>query len=207
MAATVRRVNASNIAAATRTLFYTVPTGKVAVVRTITQSNDAGALSVMGVTINGAGFLWDSRVANGVDSCKVWPLSTVLTAGQTLHAEHSQGSCYTMAQVVEMDATLEGRNLWQFHANTVNTGTKTYTVPAGKRVRVREAVLCPHSASGSANIYIGSTGHLVKTALAANENVVVSLDMSINAGESLGCAGTSNGSSVHAFLSGVIEDA
>lgn len=203
MAAIVRRVNASGIAANTRTRLYTVPAGKVAVLRTLTQGNDNTTAITMGAEVNGAGFLWSNTVAGS--SAMHWPLGTVLYEGQYMNVEHNAGSAYSMLQYVEMDRATEGRNLWQWHAVNIHSATATYTVPAGKRVRVREVVVCPHSTvnSNQMSIYINSIGHFLK---GSYSNTVLGTDMSVNPGEIIGASAAAT-YGTHVFLSGVIEDA
>lgn len=202
MAVTIRRANASNIPANTRTRLYTVPAGKVAILRTLTQGNDNGFAVRMGAEVNGAGWLWYPTVAAG--GARVWPLSSVLYEGQYVNVEHNNGASYSMLQYAEMDRATEGRNLWQLHHLSVNGTTASYVVPAGKRVRVREVIACPHDASNNFSSFISGIGHFWKGTI--TESTVLGTDMSVNAGETIGStAGTA--SAFHMFYSGVIEDA
>lgn len=203
MTAIVRRATRTSPAANTRLNLYTVPTGKSAVLRTLTMAHDLGSTTQMGAELNGAGFLWSVQVPQ-IDS-KVWPLSTVMTAGQTINIESAGVSTYYLLQYVEMDATAEGVNLWTHYASNVQAATVTYTVPAGKRVRVREMVICPHgSSSGSFSSAISGQGYLAR-GLFAGQNIVIGMDMSVNAGEVISSSAVT--ATTHIFYSGVIEDA
>lgn len=205
MAASVRRFNVSNPAANTRTRMYTVPAGRRAIVRRLTQGNDNGIDVRMGTVINGAGWIWDVVIKAGAS--REWELGTVLYEGQYIDAEHNSTGCYSMLEVVEMDAALEGRNLWQFHAIDFGAATRSYQVPGGKRVRVRQIDVCPHATTGHISLYISSVGHFFKrNPISANNPEAHRTDMSANPGEIIAAA-TGGPMTVHAFFSGVIEDA
>lgn len=205
MAVQIRRATLANPSTGVQHRLYTVPTGKVAILRTLFQGyNNTPINQEMGITVNGAGFFWQQTVPTW--ESKIWPLSTVLTAGQYVNAQHSELGMYTMLQYAEMDAQ-EGANLWQHHFIGVAANTWTeVAVPAGKRVRVREVVVCNHADTSDWSVYISSLGHFVKLHAKPRVGNVFGVDMTANAGEMIGTY-TPAGPSGHVFLSGVIEDA
>lgn len=203
-----------NAVAGTRHRLLDVPAGKKIILRSITYSTNNGTPPLMGLTINGAGFIWDEggNVSNptitSADS-KTFQLATVLNPGEYLEAQANLSDCYFTLGYVEMDATREGANLHKVYLSNFSAsgaGTQTYTVPAGKRFRVRELHCAQHSTSGNVNIYIGGIGYLYRRNLTAHKNEVVHTDISVNAGEGLGAAADA-GMVVHLFASGVLEDA
>lgn len=193
---------ASNIAAATRTRIYTVPAGKVAILSTVTQGSDNGPQN-MGLTINGFGWLWQPNIT-GTFANRVWPMSTVLNAGEYIEVEHSAAGGYTAVFGVELDAR-DAPQAYRTSFFNLTSTAQNLVIPAGKRLRIREVVICPHGGSGTANIYISGIGYLVRSRLAANEPEVHRTDMLAFAGETLGASGS--GTTLHAFISGEMLDA
>ncbi len=202
MALRVRRLgNASNIAANTRTRLYAVPAGKRALLRGVHFGNDNGGAIRMGITLNGAGFVWQPEVVGS--GSLVVPLATVLNPGDAIDAEHTATNAYTMLQGVEFDDPRP--ELLRIDALNLGGGATYYTVPAGKRLRVREVVVCPHNNTPNISTYIGGIGHFVKAAPIDTKGIVLACDLSANAGEQIGAASTI--APTHAFYSGVLEDA
>lgn len=204
MAVRIFRRQAANPAVNVNVDIYQVPAGKRAIVRSIFQGYDGGVVDAsMGVYARGVGMFWDQKVSQ-FDS-RIWPCSTVLDAGETIGAYHTQAGMYTMVQIAELDQR-DAENLWRLQFNSVGAAAQTYTVPAGKRVRVREVILANHGDTADYSVYIASIGHLVKHHAVARVGNVFGMDMSVNAGETIGAV-VPVGPAGHVFLSGVIEDA
>lgn len=205
MAVRVRTHFVAYPAANARTRLYTVPAGKKAILRTLTYSNDNGSAVLMGTTINGAGFLWQETVQGG-DNSKTFQLATVLTAGQYVDVESNAGATNYLLQVAELDER-DAPEAQTIYHDQIGVSLKTYSPPAGKRFRIREIVVSPHNGAGfNVNLYIGGIGYLLRTTTKADpNNIVINTDMTVNAGESLGS--TANGGTIHAWYSGVLEDA
>lgn len=204
MALIVRRFNVSNPAANTRTRLYTVPTGKKAILRTLTYSSDSGTSGViLGTTIDANGFIWSERIDDSYSS-KTFQLCTVMNAGQYMDCEANSTNCYFVLQVAEMDEA-DGANLVNVPHLAITT-TKSYVVPSGKRLRLREQVISPHGAGGlNISTAISSNGYVLRATTVANNSIVNQLDLSVNPGETLASHATSG--TVHAWYSGVLEDA
>lgn len=211
MSVNIRRYGAVNPPRDTTTTILTVPTGQVGILRSIHQGSNGS--SDMGVLLFGLGFIWKPPVdtTNG----KLYGLSTVMPAGTTLAANHGAGTvdAYTAANVALLDVNREGRDLWSLVRGDIgNTATggggntsSFYIVPAGKRLRVREVVICAHGNVSNVSVYISGIVHLLKTTTKANTAAIFGMDMSAGPGETLGWS--SSVVNVHLFMSGVLEDA
>lgn len=206
----VRRLGAATAPAATRTRLYTVPAGKVALITGLHLGKDLTSNGRMGVTLGNAtdgdlGFIWDATMT-GAFSSRQYPLSTVLQAGEYINIENSETACFTAIQGAEFDATDTSAGLlFRTTFISVQTSAGTYTVPAGKRFRVREVVICQHNTQSDVSVYIANIGHFIKVRALAGEPVVVKSDISVNAGETITAGAT--GGTVHVFFSGIMEDA
>ena len=76
-------------------LLYTVPAGKVAVVRSITTAPSGSGTIGAAVTVDNAFFLYSRQVleAGATDQLE---MNQVLNPGETIHAYASGGNCYFM---------------------------------------------------------------------------------------------------------------
>lgn len=203
MAVVIKRVQVADTASLNSNVrLYTLPAGKRAIVRSIYQGYDGGVVDAsMSVAFNGAGFLWDQKVSN--QDHRVWPMSTVLVAGNYLDVSHSQRGMYTMAQIVEMDEA-DFANPAQVHIISASGSGSAYTVPAGKRFRIRELVVTNHGDRSDVSVYITGQGHLAKIEAQPRVGNVIGMNMVASAGEQIGH--TVSGPAVHYWLSGVLED-
>lgn len=201
MAHRIRRLGVvANPAANTRTRLYTVPAGKAALLRTVSFGGATGSASLMGITINGFGFVWQPPVP--ASGSLIVPLGTYLTAGDYVDAENTTTDGYTLLQGVEFDTPPP--SLARPVVVTVTSGA-VYTVPAGKRLRVRDVTLCPHNGTGiKVDVTINGVGYLFRGDVPP-AGLVIGHDMTVNAGEVI--SAQRNQGTVNLFITGLLEDA
>lgn len=207
MTTIVRRAHRANPAANTRTHLYTVPTGKKAILRTLTYATEntvAGGV-IMGTTISGNGFIWTEKITDTYSS-KTFQLSTVLHAGHVVDVEANATVCYFMLEYAEMDEREGGELNLVFH-DQIGLSPKTYTVPAGKRFRIKEIVVSPHGNTGAdISLNIQNQGYLLRARPnSSGDNIVIATDISVNPGEVVESG--ASGGTFHAWYSGILEDA
>lgn len=203
MAAVLRRVAASNPTPNTVVPIYTVPPGRKAIVRTVSQGTDAASPgTTMVLSLPGGNLLSEVQVLAGAS--RMWPLGTVLNEGEQLRAFHSTGTAYTLVGLVELEASIEGAALHRVDLLDIVT-ERSYVVPNGKRFRIREVIISTANATTDVQVRIGNTaGYLVK--MNTKEPAVVGTDIVAFPGEAI-IARASGTGLVHAYLSGVLEDA
>jgi len=205
MAVQHRRFTASNPAAGTSTLLYTVPAGRKAIVRTVSQSTDAVSTTGTSMVLLLGSSALLSEVFVQPSSSRLWPLSTVLLEGEELRVTHLQGVSQTMVELVELDAIVEGLTLHRIDLRDIATAERSAFIPADRRFRVRELVLSTAGATTDVQVRIsagGTVGYLAK--VSTREPAVIGLDMLLFGGETITARGTGTGN-VNAYLSGVLE--
>lgn len=220
MAARVRRLAGTLQTAANAGSpdLYTVPAGKCAVLRSYLYALETASSGVYKVAVRTAAgnpgntgvptaYLWGGQVPS--NSGVTVPLGLVLYAGDSFYVETSAAPAYHLFQGVEFDAPASALGLHRVVLTDVTTTAKTYTVPAGKRFRVREVTYSKYSstAAGLAVVAVNSVGYLLRkvTAATTEDFQVISTDISVNAGEVIS-ASLSGGGAMHAWLSGTLED-
>lgn len=204
MAAVIKRLGGVSAPASdTLTRIYEVPAGRAAIVRTVSVSNDNATTARVGVLLNKAGWLFDLQVTQA-DS-RLFPLSTVLLPGDVIEYQVFANSPTTYLGVHGVEFDYVPPTLVKFSLLSLETSAKSFVVPVGKKLRLREIIVCPHGGNGTVNISTRNLNHLVKATMQANTPLVVGMDVVVNAGEEILASAT--GTLTHAFFSGVLEDA
>lgn len=201
------RASAAGLAIGTRQTIYTVPAGKMAILRTVTQAFDGaagGGAQWMGLLLNNVGFLW-VNVMTDPQVSKTWNMGTVLYPGDTLSVEHQENSGYTMCLLDELDVR-DGPTIQRVNLLDVGTSQKAYAVPAGKRFRIREVVFSPHNQGCQLNLYIGGIGYIARRTIAGNAPEVHHVDLLALPNESIGAVSTPV-TPLNVWLSGELIDA
>lgn len=212
----VRRLAAIHytVAANTDQGIYTVPAGKVAVLRGITIGNNNGSAVNAGILNGGAGYLWDmplpaaGQAAGSPAAALHLPVRSVLHAGNSLAARMSiSGQVYVTVEGAEFDAPPGNPELYRLDIHNVAVGGSTSpAIPAGKRYRMREIVIANHSTNADVNISIHNIVLLHREHLqAAKGGRILQVDVTLNPGEQI--FASTSGTPVHVFTSGTLEDA